>query len=69
MTKTYNKDEQRVQLERLSDLSTEQKQALADGEQVSLNTLYNYIRGSVVVPALAEAFIEKGAKMLKSKNK
>lgn len=65
--KPYNKNSQRKQLEKLSALTTKQKEQIAKDEEISLNTLYNYIRGSISVPALAEAIIVR-ANLIQQEN-
>jgi hypothetical protein len=66
----YNKKKMREELVKLSDeLEGHEKAAIAGAEQVSFVTVSTYLKGTITVPSLAKAIIERGKLIIKNREK
>lgn len=64
----YNKPKMLKELERLQDkLQSHEIASIAGMEQVSTNTVKNYLSGMTPVLALAQAIIENGKLIIKNR--
>lgn len=64
----YDKKQQIKELKKLGkDLTWGDKTQIAAAESVTAQTVHNYLSGSVTLPALAAAIIERGNSIVNNK--